>query len=144
MSLVFLIQSHIIERKLNGYTVLVYCGMANHILIEGKEIGKIYSPKTVYGNLPDGTSVIVTCDLWTGAADIMFENKSLSVGQQIVINNVENNTTVVKKGKQRDRSDMEKILIKNAKIDALASIDTMDTNKAKEQIEIVNKLDDLV
>ena len=143
ISLIALAASHIVERSLNGYTVLVYCGMANHIVIEGKEIEKIYSPKTVYGNLPDGTNVVVTCDALTGSVDIFFESPAASVGQQIIINNVENNTTVVKKGKQPERSDMEKILIKNAKIDALASIDPTDTKKAKEQIDIVNKLDNL-
>ncbi len=38
---------------------------------------------------------------------------------------------------------MEKILIKNAKIDDLASIDPTDSEKSKEQLEIVKKLDDL-
>lgn len=45
--------------------------------------------------------------------------------------------------KKSERSDMEKILIKNAKIDALASIDPKDTEKTKEQIDVVKKLDDL-
>ncbi|MBQ0009227.1 MAG: zinc ribbon domain-containing protein [Firmicutes bacterium] len=45
--------------------------------------------------------------------------------------------------KAKERSDMEKILIKNAKIDALASIDPTNTEKAKEQIDIINKLDNL-
>ena len=47
-----------------------------------------------------------------------------------------------RKAKQ-ERSEMEKILIKNAKIDALASIDPTDAKKAQEQIDIINKLDDL-
>ena len=45
--------------------------------------------------------------------------------------------------KAKERSDMEKILIKNAKIDALASIDPNNTDKSKEQIKIVKELDNL-
>ncbi len=45
--------------------------------------------------------------------------------------------------KKKEKSDMEKILIKNAKIDALASIDPTKPEDAKKKIDIVNKLDDL-
>ena len=60
----------------------------------------------------------------------------------IALNNARKNKKAKEKKKQ-ERTDMEKILIKQAKIDALASIDPKDTKKSKEQIDIVNKLDDL-
>lgn len=44
---------------------------------------------------------------------------------------------------KKEKSDMEKILIKNAKIDALASIDPTKPEEAKKKIEIFNKLDNM-
>ena len=70
-----------------------------------------------------------------------FETNPNVRNKTIVNNYVTNNIT--KTGGKTERSDMEKILIKNAKIDALASIDPTNTEKSKEQIKIVKELDDL-
>jgi len=90
----------------------------------------------------DGELLIVTVQAKNTLIDY-FYNGSRNVQNQTIVNNYITNNTINKKAKKAQRSDMEKILIKNAKIDALASIDPTDSKKAKEQLDIVNKLDNL-
>lgn len=71
-----------------------------------------------------------------------FETNLAKKGK-VIVNNIVNNKITQVKNTKTERSDMEKILIKNAKIDALASIDPTDAEKSQEQIDIVKQLDDL-
>lgn len=132
----------------NNHTIVLYKRIGTPKLIIDDVVCKFSLVKThlqaqefIY-KFQNGEVMVVTMQGKNVLFDYHYPSGS-NIQNQIIINNVENNTTVVKKGKQPERSDMEKILIKNAKIDALASIDPTNTEKAKKQIDIVNKLDDL-
>ena len=130
----------------NNHTIVLYEKIGTPKLVIDDVVCKFAIVKThleaqefTY-KFPDGELMVITAQGKNKFFDYHYPSGG-NVQNQIIINNVEIN--IIKKGKQSERSDMEKILIKNAKIDALASIDPTNTKKAKEQIDIVNKLDNL-
>ena len=97
------------------------------------------STKEYIVDLPSGETASIFVSF--GKIHIEYHDAEVASSNTTVINNIFQ--TNVSSHKKAERSDMEKILIKNAKIDALASIDPTNTEKSKEQIKIVKELDDL-
>ena len=134
-----------VKRNIHGYTVLaIHNGFTGKLYIENKVYDS--GSRDCYATLPDGTNIHVHFSGWDGSPSINIEEPSnLHVGQQnIYVNNTQiENKKIIKKGSKTKNSEMEKILIKNAKIDTLASINPNDTKDAQEKIKIINDLDEL-
>ena len=135
-----------VKRKIHGYTILaIHNGFSGKLFIENKLVEKT-DGRDCYGELPDGTTIHVHFSAWDGSPSISIEGNSNTniESQTIYVNNTQiENKKIIKKGKKNTNSDMERILIKNAKMDTLASINPNDTKDTKEKIKIINDLDDL-
>jgi hypothetical protein len=115
--------------------------LTKKIYVEGELVSNGIRSTTV--TLPDGSLVNVTFSNWDNSPMIILESsgsRTIHAENLYITNNHIDNTPNKKKTKN---SDMERILIKNAKIDALASIDPNKTDDAKEKIQIVKELDKL-
>lgn len=107
---------------------------------ENRKVGNGYAEYKF--KLPDGDIMIATVQSHKITLDFYSTSPS-TIQNQTIVNNYITNKTINKKKGSNNRSDMEKILIKNAKVDALASIDPTNTKKSKEQLDIINQLDEL-
>lgn len=137
----------------NDYVIAIECHGKQKLFVNGVET--IYEPHyhTEICGDEDGTTSTQVLDRATA---ILPDKTKLSIiiGKENIFKyepkgTYKDTTTEVyvvnnvKKKNSASKSDMEKILIKNAKIDALASIDPTNTEKSKEHIKIYKELDDL-
>lgn len=139
---IFYLISHFVKKQVSGSWIVVKTNLTSAVIyVNGEIVHKSIGYTEYYHNFRDGTSVHIHFSKWDNSPTIHVETPPQVVHTQNVY--VTENNTVVKERKKTPNSDMERILIKNAKIDALASIDPNNTEDAKKKIELVNQLDDL-
>lgn len=156
LALLFKAKSRFVVDEYGEFVIALHLYGHNELLVNGEEVLYEGHYHTEIDGDEDGTTsreVLdratfilpdeTRCQIIIAKRRCTFKYDPKGTYSNAVQNVVINNTIVNRKKGNPQRSDMEKILIKNAKIDALASIDPTNTKKAKEQIDIVNKLDNL-